>query len=89
MRKIIMALLVLAALAASAAAQGVYTGHITSGSDGKNRSVVIINTVTGDFEVYDIDNRGLNRRENRVYYDCVSYNRAEGTREVREILINE
>ena len=68
---------------------GDYIGYMTSGSDGKNRSVVIINTVTGDFEVYDIDNKGLDRKENVVYYDCIRYNRATNTREIIMIKIPE
>lgn len=68
---------------------GNYIGYMTSGSDGKNRSVVIINTVTGDFEVYDIDNKGLDRKENVVYYDCIRYNRATKTREIIMIKIPE
>jgi len=68
---------------------GDYIGYMTSGSDGKNRSVVIINTVTGDFEVYDIDNKGLDRKENVVYYDCIRYNRATNSREILMIKIPE
>lgn len=68
---------------------GDYIGYMTSGSDGKNRSVVIINTITGDFEVYDIDNKGLDRKENVVYYDCIRYNRATKTREIIMIKIPE
>ncbi len=68
---------------------GDYIGYITSGSDGKNRSVVIINTVTGDFEVYDIDNKGLDRKENVVYYDCIRYNRAANSREIIMIKVPE
>jgi|DewCreStandDraft_4_1066084.scaffolds.fasta_scaffold02317_12 hypothetical protein len=68
---------------------GDYIGYMTSGSDGKNRSVVIINTVTGDFEVYDIDNKGLDRKENVVYYDCIKYNRATNTREIIMIKVPE
>jgi len=66
-----------------------YIGYMTSGSDGKNRSVVIINTETGDFEVYDIDNKGLDRKENVVYYDCIRYNRAANKREIIMIKVPE
>jgi hypothetical protein len=66
-----------------------YIGYMTSGNDGKNRSVVIINTETGDFEVYDIDNKGLDRKENVVYYDCIRYNRADNKREVIMIKVPE
>ncbi len=68
---------------------GDYIGYMTSGSDGKNRSVVIINTVTGDFEVYDIDNKGFDRKENVIYYDCIRYNRATNSREIIMIKIPE
>jgi len=71
------------------AEHGPYAGYMTSDGSGKNRSVLIVNTVTGDFEVYDIDNKGYNRKEDIEYYDCVKYNRAIGEREIHMIRIND
>ncbi len=86
---LVLSLLVLTAVAAFAAdaAAGAYTGNMTCGPDGKNRSVVIINTATGDFEVFDIDNKGYDRKDNIVYYDGVSYNRETKTRIIYRYLI--
>ncbi len=66
---------------------GKYTGSIVSGADGKNRQVLIVNSETGDFEVFDIDNKGFDRKENVEYYDCVSYNRETRTRIIYKYLI--
>ena len=71
------------------AEQGPFTGYITSDGGGNNRSVLIVNTVTGDFEVYDIDNKALSRKEDAVYYDCIKYDRAAKKREVHMIKIRE
>ena len=90
MRRVVFGMLfVLFAAGFVYAEQGPYTGHMISDGSGKNRSVLIVNTVTGDFEVYDIDNKALSRKENVVYYDCVKYNRAEKKREVHMIKIKE
>jgi hypothetical protein len=72
---------------AGGAAAGNYAGNMTAGPDGKNRSVVIINTATGDFEVFDIDNKGYDRKDNIEYYDGVSYNRETKTRIIYRYLI--
>ena len=88
--KTFLAAFVLAAPALFAAekvpTEGAYTGYMTCGNDGKNRSVVIINTNTGDFEVYDVDNKGLDRKDDTEYYDCVSYNRETKTRVIFKYL---
>jgi hypothetical protein len=76
-----------AAIAAADTAAGTYSGSMTTGPDGKSRNVVIVNTVTGDFEVFDIDNKGFDRKENIEYYDCVSYNRETKTRIIYKYLI--
>lgn len=74
-------------LQAADAAAGTYSAYMTVGADGKNRSVVVVNTVTGDFEVFDIDNKGYDRKENVEYFDCVSYNRETKTRVIYKYLI--
>ena len=94
MKKVLLLAMILALTAASAvfaagkavAAGGIYTGYMTCGADGRNRSVVIINTNTGDFEVFDVDNKGLDRKENMEYYDCVSYSRDTKTRIIYKYL---
>ncbi|MCX8093007.1 MAG: hypothetical protein N3E50_02420 [Candidatus Goldbacteria bacterium] len=88
MKKILMVFFLIVGFAFVLSA-GDYIGYMTSGSDGKNRSVVIINTVTGDFEVYDIDNKAFDRKENEIYYDCIRYNRTTNTREIIKIKIPE
>jgi hypothetical protein len=65
---------------------GPYTGYMTNGPDGKSRNVIIINTETGDFEVYDIDNKGYDRKDDVEYYDCISYNRLTKTRVIYRYL---
>jgi hypothetical protein len=95
MRKVFIVAVVLLALATAmgAAAEAgpgtpaVYTGSMTAGTDGKNRSVLIVNAQTGDFEVFDIDNKGFDRKDNVEYYDCVSYNRETKTRIIYKYLI--
>lgn len=82
----VMAIWIYAADAAGAGS-GNYTGNMTAGPDGKNRSVVVINTSTGDFEVFDIDNKGYDRKDNIEYYDGVSYNRETKTRIIYRYLI--
>jgi hypothetical protein len=84
-----LAVLITAADAGSAAgsAPGTYSASMTCGPDGKNRSVVVVNTATGDFEVFDIDNKGFDRKDNVEYYDCVSYNRETRTRVIYRYLI--
>jgi len=69
------------------APQGKYTGSLVCGADGKNRQVIIVNSETGDFEVFDIDNKGFDRKENVEYYDCISYNRKTRTRIIYKYLI--
>jgi hypothetical protein len=59
---------------------GFYSGSMIS--DGNGRSVLIVNTQTGDFEVFDIDRQGMDRKTNDVYYSSVKYNRSQGTRQI-------
>jgi hypothetical protein len=76
-----------AAADAGQANNGPYSGSLTCGPDGKNRQVLIVNSQTGDFEVFDIDNKGFDRKDNIEYYDCVSYNRETRTRVIYRYLI--
>lgn len=84
---LVFAALITAADAGSAGTAGTYSASMTAGPDGKNRNVVVVNTVTGDFEVFDIDNKGFDRKENIEYYDCVSYNKETRTRVIYRYLI--
>jgi hypothetical protein len=62
---------------------GQFTGSIHS--DGNGRSVVIINTYTGDFEVFDIDRQGMERKpgaDNEIYYSAIKYSHKDGTRQL-------
>ena len=61
---------------------GFYSGSLTNDSNG--RSVLIVNTQTGDFEVFDIDKQGMERKggNNEMYYSSIKYNHQEGTRQL-------
>jgi hypothetical protein len=63
-------------------ANGFFSGTLTN--DGNGRSVLIVNTQTGDFEVFDIDRQGMERKSegNEMYYSSIKYNRQEGTRQL-------
>jgi|GEM_PF-2137378 len=61
---------------------GQFTGSMQA--DGSGRSVVIVNTYTGDFEVFDIDKQAMDRKSgtNEIYYSSIKYNHKDGTRQV-------
>jgi hypothetical protein len=59
---------------------GFYSGSLVN--DGNGRSVLIVNTQTGDFEVFDVDRQGMERKTNDMYYSSIKYNHAEGTRQL-------
>ncbi len=63
-------------------ANGFFNGSMVN--DGNGRSVLIVNTQTGDFEVFDIDRQGMERKSegNEMYYSSIKYNHREGTRQL-------
>lgn len=63
-------------------ANGFFNGSLINDSNG--RSVLIVNTQTGDFEVFDIDRQGMDRKggSNEIYYSSIKYNHQEGTRQL-------
>ena len=63
-------------------ANGFFNGSLINDSNG--RSVLIVNTQTGDFEVFDIDRQGMERKSgaNETYYSSIRYNHREGTRQL-------
>ena len=63
-------------------ANGFYNGSLISDNNGRN--VLIVNTQTGDFEVFDIDRQGMERKSagNETYYSSIKYNHREGTRQL-------
>ncbi len=64
-------------------ANGEYAGSLVA--DGNGRSVVIVNTYTGDFEVFDIDRQGMERKSgtgNEIFYSAIKYNHKNGTRQL-------
>jgi len=44
--------------------------------------VLIVNTQTGDFEVFDIDRQGMERKTNEIYYSAIKYSKSQGTRQL-------
>ncbi|MEI7541869.1 MAG: hypothetical protein WCJ94_01275 [bacterium] len=63
-------------------ANGFFAGSLVN--DGNGRSVLVVNTQTGDFEVFDIDRQAMDRKEmnNEVYYSSIKYNHQDGTRQL-------
>jgi hypothetical protein len=59
---------------------GFFSGSMSN--DGNGRSVLIVNTQTGDFEVFDIDRQGMERKTNEIYYSAIKYNKSQGTRQI-------
>ncbi|MCE5300263.1 MAG: hypothetical protein LLG37_05250, partial [Spirochaetia bacterium] len=69
------------------AVNGEYMGYMIS--DSGNRSVLIVNTRTGSFEVHDIDRQGMDRKTQQIYYSAVKYDREKGTRTIVKYDVNE
>jgi len=64
---------------------GRYTFNVTSSKDGGNRQVVVGDTLTGNFEIYDVDNKGLDRKTNEEYYPCYFFDVRAKKRYVKKV----
>jgi hypothetical protein len=60
--------------------QGRYSCYVTNQNSG--RQVVVFDSATGNFDIYEIDNKALDRKENIEYYPCVHYDAQTKTRSV-------
>lgn len=65
--------------------QGRYSCFVTQNQSGGNRQVIVFDSTDGSFDVYELDNKALDRKTNTEYYPCFHYDNQEKTRSVRMI----
>jgi hypothetical protein len=65
--------------------QGRYSCFVTQNQSGTNRQVIVFDSTDGSFDVYELDNKGLDRKTNTEYYPCFHFDNQNKTRSVRMV----